>query len=67
MKTILILTLGFVLGIFAAGSVVASGYSPYIVGGNGYLMNVDVVNGDGDTICSDPFYYSATKEIECSE
>ena len=52
MKTILILTLGFVLGIFAAGSVVASGYSPYIVGGNGYLMNVDVVNGDGEHFIS---------------
>lgn len=65
MKTIMILTLGFILGLCSAGAVVASGYAPYIVGGNGYLMGVDVVDDDGNTVCSDPFYWKGTKEIEC--
>lgn len=35
----------------------ASAYAARIVGGDGYLMGWDVVNGDGDTVCSNPFVW----------
>lgn len=64
-KTMLILTLGFVMGMFAAGSVVATAYETRIIGGDGFLMGVEVTDDDGDTICTDPYYWSSTKELEC--
>jgi len=65
MKTILILTLGFILGTFATVGAVASGVGPRIIGGNGFLLGVDVVDEDGDTICTSPYYWDGIKEIEC--
>jgi len=35
------------------------------VGGDGYLLTWDITNQDGETLCSDPFVWTGTKEIEC--
>lgn len=40
------------------------GVDTRVIGGNGYLMGYDVVV-NGETICSDPFVWTVTKEIEC--
>jgi len=32
---------------------------------DGYLLNWDIKNADGDTICSSPYVWSARQEIEC--
>lgn len=53
---------GFVLGITTglAGSVLAA----QLVGGNGYLHGWDVMK-DGKEICSTPYIWVRTREIEC--
>lgn len=63
MKTLLIFSIGFVLGLFATGIVIAS--APRIIGGSGFLMGVEVKDDDGNTICSDPYFWSGINEIEC--
>ncbi|MEX2986815.1 hypothetical protein AB4K08_01105 [Serratia fonticola] len=59
MKKIII---GFVLGALSATAL--SSIAGQIVGNNGYLLGWDIVK-DGETICSDPYLWVGTKEIEC--
>jgi len=56
----------FALGLAAglALGITTTAMAAQIVGGVGYLMGWDVVK-NGDTICSDPFIWPATKEIDC--
>lgn len=54
------LAVGLVLG--AAGSAVAQ----RVVGGDGYLTGWLVTDNGGEEICSDPFIWTGTHEIECN-
>lgn len=53
---------GFLAGLLLG--TIGSTYAARIVGGSGYLMGWDV-SVNGDTVCSDPYIWTATKEIEC--
>ena len=57
-KFLMGLATGLVLGVVATAS------AAQIVGSTGYMMGWDIQK-DGDTICSDPYVWTATKEIEC--
>ncbi len=63
-KTILALIIGFLFGAASVG-IATSASAPARIIGDGYLMGVDVVDDGGDTICSDPYYWSSIKELEC--
>ena len=54
--------MGLATGLFLG--VVATASAAQIVGSTGYMMGWDIQK-DGDTICSDPYVWTATKEIEC--
>jgi hypothetical protein len=45
------------------GSAIAA-LAAQVVGSNGYLNGWDVTR-DGETICSDPYVYVGSREIEC--
>ncbi len=60
--------LGLGLGLLLGGTASAGAavvLRPTMSGTNGYLMRWDVVNSDGDTVCSDPYVWMSTREIEC--
>jgi len=69
------ITLFFVLALgYALGSVQPTAdaslrprvhmHAAQIVGSNGYLLGWDVMK-DGEEICSDPYVWTGTNEIEC--
>ncbi len=53
---------GFILGITSA--VALSSVASQFIGDNGYISGWDVVK-DGYVICSDPYIWESTQEIEC--
>lgn len=53
---------GFALGIAFAAALPA--VAATLVGGTGYLMGWTVTK-DGNEVCSMPYVWTATKEIEC--
>jgi hypothetical protein len=57
------LLIGFVAGLFfgAASASVAA----VMAGDAGYLFGWSIVNANGEEICSNPFVWTATNEIEC--
>ncbi len=36
-----------------------------VVGEDGYLLGWDVIDQNSDRVCSDPFVWTSTREIEC--
>ena len=61
------LVVGISLGFLVfSSSEVNSSTTPVakVVGETGYLIGWDVVY-DGEVICSDPYAWTATKELEC--
>jgi hypothetical protein len=55
---------GVLLGVVLGAFLVALG-SPLLASSDGYMLGWTVINADGDEVCSDPFIWTATKEIEC--
>jgi hypothetical protein len=53
---------GFVAGIALGAAIPAA--AAVVVGDTGYLMGWSVTK-DGEEICSMPFVWTATKEIDC--
>lgn len=53
---------GVIFGILLG--TVASAYAAQMMGENGYLHGWDVVK-EGETLCSDPYVWMSTREIEC--
>ena len=36
-----------------------------VVGENGYLIGCDIQDQNGNTLCSDPYVWTSSREIEC--
>ena len=54
-------SIGFALGLLLGTATAAAAA---VIGGSGYLMGWDVTL-QGHTLCSDPYVWSGTREIEC--
>lgn len=56
----------FLLGVFVglAIGVTATASAAVIAGDSGYVLGWSVMK-DGSEICSDPFVWTVTREIEC--
>jgi hypothetical protein len=53
---------GLCLGLILGGAL--SAFAAVIAGDNGYAMGWSVMK-DGEEICSGPYIWTGTKEIEC--
>ena len=53
---------GFIAGL--ATALVVSAFAARLVGSDGFLTGWDITK-DGEEICSDPYVWTSTKEIEC--
>ncbi len=54
--------IGMIFGICLG--VAFTAYAAKLVGDNGHLMGWDVTVG-GEVVCSDPYAWTSTREIEC--
>jgi hypothetical protein len=54
---------GFIAGLLVGST--ASVLAAKLVGSDGYLMGWEVTL-DGDEVCSDPYIWTSTREIECN-
>lgn len=54
--------MGFLAGLATAMAI--SAFAAKMVGSNGFLSGWEITK-DGEEICSDPYVWVSTKEIEC--
>lgn len=54
---------GVLVGVTLGAATTAAAVAPRLIG-EGYLVGWDVM-ADGETVCSDPYVWAATREIEC--
>lgn len=66
MRRILWLSIGMLFGAgLGARDTRATELGPRLVGDDGYLSGWDVTDSNGETVCSDPYVWHSTSELEC--